>query len=47
MNYVVIPLSAVPPRPGPRPLLVVVTGLLVHMFFIGLPIALFARRYSR
>ena len=47
MNYVVIPLSAVPPRAGPRPLLVLVTGLLVHMFFIGLPIALAARRYSR
>ena len=47
MNYVVIPLSAVPPRAGPRPLLVVVTGLLVHMFFIGLPIALAVRRSSR
>jgi uncharacterized membrane protein YagU involved in acid resistance len=47
MNYVVIPLSAVPPRTGPRPLLVFVTGLLVHMFFIGLPIALAARRYSK
>ena len=47
MNYVVIPLSAVPPRAGPRPLLVLVTGLLVHMFLIGLPIALAARRYSR
>ena len=47
MNYVVIPLSAVPPRAGPRPLLVLFTGLLVHMFLIGLPIALAARRYSR
>ena len=47
MNYVVIPLSAFPPRAGPRPLLALVTGLLVHMFLIGLPIALAARRYSR
>ena len=47
MNYVVIPLSAVPPRTGPRPLLVLVTGLLVHMFLIGLPIALAVRRHSR
>jgi hypothetical protein len=46
MNYVVVPLSAVPPRGAPPPV-VLVTGLLVHMFFIGLPIALFARRYSR
>jgi uncharacterized membrane protein YagU involved in acid resistance len=47
MNYVVIPLSAVPPRTTPRPLIVFVTGLLVHMFFIGLPIALAVRRYSK
>jgi hypothetical protein len=46
MNYVVIPLSAVPPRTGPRPALVVVTGLLIHMLGIGLPIALATRRYS-
>jgi hypothetical protein len=32
---------------APRSVVVVVSGLLVHMFFIGLPIALFARRYSR
>lgn len=47
MNYIVIPLSAVPPRAGPRPLIVFVTGLLVHMFLIGLPIALAVRRYSK
>lgn len=46
MNYVVVPLSAAPLRGTPPPV-VLVTGLLVHMFFIGLPIALFARRYSR
>ena len=46
MNYVVVPLSAVPPRGAPAPI-VFITGLLVHMFLIGLPIALAARRYSR
>jgi hypothetical protein len=43
MNFVVIPLS----RIGPRPLgatIVVVTGVLVHMFLIGTPIALAAQR---
>lgn len=43
MNYVVIPLSKIGPRPFP-PLVVFVSGLLVHMFVIGLPIALGARR---
>jgi uncharacterized membrane protein YagU involved in acid resistance len=43
MNYVVIPLSRVPPRPSSA-FIVVATGLLVHMFLIGLPIALAARR---
>ena len=43
MNYVVIPLSRIGPRPTP-PMLTLVTGLLVHMFLIGLPIALGARR---
>jgi uncharacterized membrane protein YagU involved in acid resistance len=46
MNYVVLPLSAVPPRATPLPLGIVVTGLLVHMFCIGLPIALAVRRAS-
>jgi hypothetical protein len=43
MNYVVIPLSRVPPRPAPA-FIVWATGLLVHMFLIGVPIALAARR---
>src|SRR5262245_7523393 len=43
MNWVVIPLSRI--RVFPRPALVVLaSGLLVHMFLIGLPIALGARR---
>jgi len=43
MNYVVIPLSAVPARAGAPPLPVVVNGVLIHMFGVGLPAALFAR----
>ena len=43
MNFVMIPLS----RIGPRPLsaaIVAITGILVHMFLIGTPIALGVRR---
>src|SRR5471032_2941388 len=43
MNLVVLPLSAAPPRTTAMPTVVMVTGLLVHMFGIGLPIALAAR----
>lgn len=47
MNLVVIPLSAYVRKGGfPPPPLVLITGLLVHMFFIGLPIALATRRAS-
>jgi uncharacterized membrane protein YagU involved in acid resistance len=46
MNFVVIPLSAVPPRATPVPLSGRIIGLLVIMFCIGLPIALIVRRYS-
>lgn len=45
MNLVVLPLSAYPPRTS-FPLIVIATGLFVHMFFIGLPIALATRRAS-
>jgi len=41
MNYVVIPLSLVTTRP--KPLAVVVNGLLIHMLGVGLPAALIAR----
>jgi hypothetical protein len=45
MNYVVLPLSAFPRRSGGSPPPVVwITGVLAHMFLIGLPIALLARR---
>jgi len=41
MNYVVVPLSAAPLKPPSGAFLV--GGLLVHAFFVGLPIALLAR----
>ena len=43
MNFVVIPLSRIGPRPLPAAI-VIVTGVLVHMFLIGVPIAWGARR---
>jgi hypothetical protein len=45
MNFVVVPLSAVPTRPAPS-LSGRIIGLLVIMFCIGLPIALIVRRFS-
>ena len=46
MNFVVLPLSAIGSRPA-LPLPVLISGLLIHMFGIGLPIALIVRKYSR
>jgi hypothetical protein len=46
MNFVVLPLSAVPRR-GPPPLSGRIIGLLVIMFCVGLPISLIVSRYSR
>jgi hypothetical protein len=46
MNLVVIPLSAAPFRPSFAPKLLL-PALGVHMFLIGLPIALLARRFGR
>jgi hypothetical protein len=43
MNYIVIPLSRIGPRPTPA-MLAVLPEILVHMFLIGVPIALAARR---
>ena len=46
MNFVVLPLSAIPFKMSyPWPSLV--GGLLIHMFGIGLPIALVVRKYSK
>ena len=44
MNYVVLPLSAFPPRTRPPAPVVWITGVLAHMFLIGRPIALAAKR---
>jgi len=41
---VVIPLSRVPASRGPAAPDVLITGVLVHMFLIGLPIALILSR---
>ncbi len=46
MNFVVIPLSRIGPRPLPAAM-VIATGVLVHMFLIGVPIAWGARRALR
>lgn len=43
MNYVVVPLSRIGARPAPAAM-VWTTGLLVHMFFIGVPIAIAAKK---
>jgi hypothetical protein len=42
MNYVVLPLSAFT-QGGPAALPVLLNGLLIHIFGVGLPSALFAR----
>jgi hypothetical protein len=46
MNLVVLPLSAFPRKVSFVPI-VVITGLIVHMFFIGVPIALATHRALR
>lgn len=45
MNYVVVPLSAAASRPGLPPWDLLIGGLLIHAFGVGLPIALATRRY--
>ena len=45
MNYVVIPMSAITHRQ--KPLWELMGGLMGHIFLVGLPIGLIARRYSR
>jgi hypothetical protein len=44
MNYVVVPLSAA--RGGSKLLLWIVCSIVVHVLFVGIPAALFARRAS-
>jgi hypothetical protein len=43
MNYVVMPLSAIHSVGDSGPAYIRITGILVHMFLIGLPIALLTR----
>ena len=47
MQHVVLPLSAVAPRKVPMAGWELADQLLSHMFFVGLPIALMARRSAR
>jgi hypothetical protein len=47
MNYVVLPVSAIGPRTTPLPLSALIGGLLIHIFGIGLVIALVTRKYSK
>jgi len=47
MHYVVVPLSAIPKRTVPVTKLELADQLFSHMFFVGLPIALMARKSSR
>ena len=43
MNYVVVPLSRAAPGGG-QPLIFMISGIAVHMFFVGVPIALITTR---
>ena len=46
MNLIVVPLSALHGR-GPFQLAGLIQGLLVHMFFIGLPISFSVRQFAK
>jgi len=43
MNLIVVPLSARPERPAP--VMVVAVQIVIHMFFVGLPIAMSSNRF--
>jgi len=47
MNFVVIPLSAVPKRATPPPLSARIIGMSIIIFCIGLPIAIIVRKFSK
>ena len=47
MNYVVLPLSAIGQHGGNGPLYLVLPEILVHMFLVGVTIALFTRKALR
>lgn len=46
MYYVVLPLSVIAARP-PYPAFTMINGILIHVFGVGLPAALFARAATR
>jgi hypothetical protein len=46
MRLVVLPLSAITFKPSSAPA-VVLTGILIHMFCVGLPISLVVRKFSK
>ena len=47
MNFVVLPMSALPPRPAPPTLISRINAVLALVFCIGLPIALLMKRVTR
>jgi uncharacterized membrane protein YagU involved in acid resistance len=47
MNFVVLPLTRLPPRTHHLPPAVLINGILALMLFMGLPIALITRRLMR
>lgn len=47
MNYVVLPLSAVPKNPRPPSWPVLINGVLAIMICVGLPVALATKRWGR
>ena len=47
MHYVVIPLSAIGPRANPTPWTTQLQGAITIALFVGLPIALFAKRSAK
>jgi len=46
MGYVVVPLSAIGPRRSPFSLRGTIIGIVIHMFCVGLPIALSIRKHA-
>jgi uncharacterized membrane protein YagU involved in acid resistance len=46
MNFVVLPLTRLPPRSHHLPAAVLINGVLALVLFMGLPIALIARHFS-
>ncbi len=47
MYFVVLPLSAIHAKPSSYPFSSIIIGLAIHIFCVGLPIALVVRRYSK